>query len=186
MMTRHFMRILPIAACLSVSLTLGVALWPAAALAQPSRAEAMQALAGVEWTLETDAITALGDGAEQTLMAIADDDSLLNVYRIRALMALKLFQTSDVADYLESRLAVWSNDALSRRTMESFSAGFAQTYPQRVASALTPYLANGNPHLRITAARALRSLNTAQARVAVNAYLSDRAQSWEIEALQNE
>ncbi|MBF0288499.1 MAG: HEAT repeat domain-containing protein, partial [SAR324 cluster bacterium] len=71
-----------------------------------------------------------------------------------------------------------------RRAFETFSSRFASTQPERVQQAARKLLGNPNAQVRISAARALRKLDTASARSSFQRYLGTEKEEWVKQAVQ--
>ncbi len=154
------------------------------AYAQPEKKQVLALLKGYEWKLEPKWFQWLGDDADLTLMEIASDTSLMNAYRFRALEALRLYDKERVADFLENYIGQNEQSSHLRRAFESFSSRFADTQPARVQQAARKLLSNSNAQVRISAARALRNLNTDDARSTFQRYLGTEKEAWVKQAVQ--
>ena len=71
------------------------------ATAGPDKDQVLKMLEGRHWKLDIRAFNKLGDDADIILIEIADNDSLINVIRFRALEVLSLFPTENTAAFLE-------------------------------------------------------------------------------------
>ncbi len=154
------------------------------AYAQPQKKQVMTLLKGYEWTLQPERFRWLSADADLTLMEIAADTTLMNAYRFRALEALKLYDNDRVADFLESYMDKNDQSSHLRRAFETFSSRFASTQPERVQQAARKLLGNPNAQVRISAARALRKLDTASARSSFQRYLGTEKEEWVKQAVQ--
>ncbi len=131
------------------------------AIAAPEKSEVMKLLEGRHWKLDTVAFQTLGDGTDSVLIKIAGDTAIINYLRFRALEALSLFPSQKTAVFLE-QTAGKSFAALARRGFEALKNGFSKTEPERVKKLAERLLLHRNTQIRISAARALRSLDTAR------------------------
>ncbi len=154
------------------------------AYAQPEKEQVLTLLKGYEWTLEPARFQGLGSDADLTLMEIAADPSLMNAYRFRALEALRLYDNERVADFLENYIDQNDQSSHLRRAFETFSSRFTDTQPYRVQQAARKLLSNPNAQVRISAARALRKLDTASARSSFQRYLGTEKEEWVKQAVQ--
>jgi len=146
--------------------------------------QVMPLLQGYEWTLQPKRFQYLGKDIDLALMEIASDTTLMNAYRFRALQTLKLFEKERVADFLENYIEQNRSASHLRRAFESLSSGFATTQPERVQQAARKLLNNANPHVRISAARALKKLDTSNSRSAYRTYLSTEEEDWVRKAIE--
>ena len=83
---------------------------------------------------------------------------MINYIRFRALEALSLFPSEKTAVFLE-HTADKSFAALARRGFEALKIGFRKTEPERVKKLAERLLQHRNPQVRISAARAVRSMD---------------------------
>lgn len=166
----------------SFGLLIGILLIPTAQA--QSKEQILSLLQGYEWRLEPVRFTSLREDVDLTLMEIVADTSLMNAYRFRALEALKLFEKERVAKFLENYMNQSQTSSHLRRAFEAFSEGFSENQPQRVQMAAQRLLSNSDPHVRISAARALRTLSTSNARSAYRGYLNNETEEWIRQAIQ--
>ena len=115
-------------------------------------------LSGYEWSLDESQLPHLGKNPEQILMQIAQDRSLLSYYHFRALKALTLFQTPEVADFLQKYTESIDSESHQRRSLEAFVVLFQEQYPHRTAILAEMVLQSKDPQSRITAYRVLKKL----------------------------
>ncbi len=163
------------AAAIFAVATAGLAL-PAAAV---EKEQVRKMLRGYEWKLKPESFTQFGEGVDEALMAIVSDPEAMPAYfRQRALVALRLYGNDVVADFLESVATSPTGKFLARRAFESFASAFAASRPARVEALAASLLNRGDPHLRVAAARALRTLGTATAETRFSAYLSSEPEAW--------
>ncbi|MBF0278939.1 MAG: HEAT repeat domain-containing protein [SAR324 cluster bacterium] len=155
---------------------------PSALYAQNAE-QIMPLLKGYEWKLQPEQFQNLGEDTDLVLMEIAADTSLMNAFRFRALEALKLFEKDRVADFLETYLEQNQSSSHLRRAFEAFSKGFSGTQPDRVQQVARKLLLHSNPHVRISAARTLRTLDTSSARSAYRTHL-DTEEEWVRKAIE--
>ncbi len=155
--------------------TAGTAL-PASAV---EKEQVRSMLRGYEWTLNPESFTQFGEGVDEALMAIVSDPEPMPAYfRQRALVALRLYGNDRVADFLEGVATSPSDKFLARRAFESFTSAFAASRPARVEALAAKLLELSDPHLRVAAARTLRTLGTATAETRFSAYLSSEKEAW--------
>lgn len=157
---------------------------PHTVYAQVDAKQMLNLLKGYEWKLQAERFEQLGDNADLVLMEIAADNTLMNAYRFRALEALKLFPKERVAVFLENYIEQSQSTSRLRRAFEAFSNGFSETQPDRVQQVARKLLNNSNAHVRISAARALRKLDTSSARSTLRGYLSTEEEDWVREAIE--
>ena len=67
--------------------------------AGPDKDQVLKMLEGRHWKLDIRAFNKLGDDADIILIEIAENDSLMNVLRFRALEVLSLFPTDNTAAF---------------------------------------------------------------------------------------
>ena len=135
--------------------------WTGTAIAAPEKSEVMKLLEGRHWKLDTVAFQSLGDDTDSVLIKIAGDTAIINYLRFRALEALSLFPSEKTGAFLE-QTADKSFAALARRGFEALKNGFSKTEPERVKKLAERLLLHRNTQIRISAARALRSLDAAR------------------------
>ena len=128
------------------------------AVAAPERDQILKLLEGRHWILNSDVFQRLGDSTDRILIEIAEDDSLINYLRFRAIEALSLFPTENTAVYLE-KTTKKTNASLSRRGFETFKKSFAESHPDRLKKLANDLLNHKNPQLRISGARVIRSMD---------------------------
>jgi hypothetical protein len=126
--------------------------------ASPEISEVMKLLEGRHWKLKAKSFKSLGDDTDRLLIKIAGDTAMINYIRFRALEALSLFPSEKTAVFLE-HTADKSFAALARRGFEALKIGFRKTEPERVKKLAERLLQHRNPQVRISAARAVRSLD---------------------------
>jgi len=143
------------------------------AVAAPDKAQVMELLEGRHWKLDSEAFQSLEVGTDSVLIEIAGDTALVNYLRFRAVEALALFPTKMTADFLELT-AEKSFAALSRRGFEAFKRGFSKTDPQRVTQLAAHLLKHHNAQVRISAARAMRTLDAPR----FKSFLKSESDSW--------
>ncbi|MBF0424889.1 MAG: hypothetical protein HQL66_03605 [Magnetococcales bacterium] len=141
----------------------GTGLFATPALAQPTVAEVLPHLQGYEWSPRPDLVDRLGPDADLTLMTIAQDAQRHNFLRFRAIHLLRLYPSERVAAFLEQLPGAGREAGLTRRALESHAAAFSATQPERVERLASDLLDHGDPHVRIQAAKTLRTLNTPSA-----------------------
>ena len=72
------------------------------AVAAPEKSQVMELLEGRHWSLDAEVFQLLGERTDRVLIEIAEDKSLINYLRFRALEALSLFPTENAATFLET------------------------------------------------------------------------------------
>ena len=147
--------------------------WTGTAIAAPEKSEVMKLLEGRHWKLETVAFQSLGDDTDSVLIKIAEDTAIINYLRFRALEALSLFPSEKTGVFLE-QTADKSFAALARRGFEALKNGFSKTEPERVKKLAERLLHHRNAQVRISAARAVRSLDAAR----FESFLKAEKDSW--------
>ena len=127
-------------------------------VAAPDKDQVMKLLEGRHWKLDVESFQLLGDDTDKVLIEIGGDTSLINYLRFRALHALSLFPTENTASFLEL-YAEKSFAPLARRGFEALKNGFSKTEPERVKKLAERLLQHRDAQVRISAARAVRSLD---------------------------
>jgi hypothetical protein len=150
------------------------------AVAAPEKTEIIKLLEGRHWKLDAEAFKSLGDDTDSVLIEIAGDTELINYLRFRALEALVLFPTEKTAVFLEL-VADKSFVALARRGFEALKNGFSKTEPDRVKKLAERLLQHRNTQVRISAARAVRSLDTSS----FESFINLEKDSWVRKEAQN-
>ena len=145
----------------------------AAVQAVPEKDQVLRLLEGRHWELREGVFQRLGSGTDQVLREIADDPGLINYLRFRALEALSLYDNEATARHLE-RLAKSRDPSFAQRGFSALSRGFSKTQPERVRKAGISLLTNPDAHVRIEAARAIRSLDEP----AFQSFLSRENEAW--------
>ena len=125
-------------------------------VAAPEKSQVMALLEGRHWKLDVESFQLLGDDTDKVLIEIGGDSSVINYLRFRAIDALSLFPTENTASFLEL-YAEKSFAPLARRAFEALKNGFYKTQPQRVKRLAARLLKHPNAHVRISAARFMRS-----------------------------
>ena len=139
---------------------IGILFWNLTGItvAASEKAQVMELLEGRHWKLDAEAFQSLGDYTESVLIDIAGDTALINYLRFRSLEALSLFPSEKTAVFLE-QTADKSFASLARRGFEALNNGFSKTEPERVIKIAERLLQHSNVQVRISAARAVRSLD---------------------------
>ena len=109
------------------------------AAAGSDKDQVLKMLEGRHWKLDIRAFNKLGDDADIILIEIAENDSLMNVLRFRALEVLSLFPTDKTAAFLEDT-AEKAFTPRARRGFETMKRSFAKTKPERVKRLATKLL----------------------------------------------
>ena len=143
------------------------------AVAAPEKSQVMELLEGRHWSLDAEVFQRLGEGTDSVLIEIAEDKSLINYLRFRALEALSLFPTENTASFLEL-YAEKSFAPLARRGFEALKNGFYKTQPQRVKRLAARLLKHPNAQVRISAARFMRSVDAPR----FKRFLKSESESW--------
>ena len=154
--------------------------WTGTAIAAPEKSEVMKLLEGRHWKIDAVAFQSLGDDTDSVLIKIAEDTAIINYLRFRALEALSLFPSEKTGVFLE-QTADKSFAALARRGFEALKNGFSKTEPERVKKLAERLLHHRNAQVRISAARAVRSLDAAR----FESFLKAEKDSWVRKAAQN-
>ena len=159
---------------LSCLLLIGLQLLTSALVkAVPEKEQVLRLLEGRHWELHEGVFQRLGSGTDQVLREIADDPGLINYLRFRALEALSLYDNEATARHLE-RLVKSQDPTFALRGFSALSRGFSKTQPERVRIAGMSLLTNPDAHVRIEAARAIRSLDEP----AFQSFLSTESEPW--------
>ena len=127
-------------------------------VATQEMSDVMELLEGRHWKLDSEVFQSLGDDTDRVLIEIAGDKASINYLRFRALEALSLFPSEKTAVFLE-QTADKSFASLARRGFEALNNGFSKTEPERVKKMAKRLLQHRNAQVRISAARAVRSLD---------------------------
>lgn len=153
-------------------LAIALCLASSAALAAPSRTAVLEQLAGFESGPDAAALQALGEGADETLRAIATDASLSETTRMQAVHALRAFPTESNRAFLAATLT-GADNRLARKAAWALAQGWGnQALPElRVA------LAAQDTQLRIATIEALAELGTTDAADALRSRLPDETNS---------
>ena len=129
------------------------------AVPAPQKTIIIGLLEGRHWKLDSEVFQSLGDDTDRVLIEIAGDKASINYLRFRALEALSLFPSEKTAVFLE-QTADKSFASLARRGFEALNNGFSKTEPERVKKMAKRLLQHRNAQVRISAARAVRSMDT--------------------------
>lgn len=141
------------------------------------REHVLSLLEGRHWKLNAEVFRGLGKKTSRRLREIAEDESLINYLRFRAIEALSLFPTDETGDFLE-RTATAGKPSFARRGLRALTRGFADVQPERVRRAASRALENQNTYLRIEAARILRKMDFPLYR----SFLKNEPRAWVREA----
>jgi HEAT repeat protein len=143
------------------------------AVAAPEKSQVMEMLEGRHWILDAEIFQRLGEGTDRVLIKIAEDKSLINYLRFRALEALSLFPTENAATFLETT-AKKEFAPLARRGFEALERSFDKTQPERVKQLANHLLKHNNAQVRISAARFIRSVDTPR----FNLFMKSEQDAW--------
>ena len=149
------------------------------ASAGPDKDQVLKMLEGRHWKLDIRAFNKLGDDADIILIEIAENDSLMNVIRFRALEVLSLFPTDNTAAFLEDT-AEKEFMPMARRGFETMKRSFAKTKPERVKRLAIKLLNHRNGNIRISAARYIRSVD----HTLYKSFINVEKESWVRKAVQ--
>ena len=149
------------------------------AAAGPDKDQVLKMLEGRHWKLDIRAFNKLGKDADIILIEIAENDSLMNVIRFRALEVLSHFPTDKTAVFLEDT-AEKAFTPMARRGFEAMRRSFKKTKPQRVKNLATKLLKHRNANIRISAARYIRSEDQAL----FKSFINTEKESWVRKAVQ--
>jgi hypothetical protein len=142
-------------------------------VAAPEKSLVMELLEGRHWKLDAEVFLPLGEGTDRVLIEIAEDKSLINYVRFRALEALSLFPTENAATFLEATTKI-KFAPLARRGFEALKRGFAKTQTERVKQLANHLLKHNNAQVRISAARFIRSVDAPR----FNLFLKSEQDAW--------
>jgi len=143
------------------------------AVAAPQKTEIIELLEGRHWKLDAEAFKSFGSDTDSVLIEIAGDTASINYLRYRALEALSLFPSEKTAVFLE-QTADKSFASLARRGFEALKYGFIKTDPERVKKLAERLLQHRNAQVRISAARAVRSLDAPS----FESFINSEKDSW--------
>ena len=146
--------------------------------AVPPRSQVLGLLEGRHWQLDPEAFRRLGAGTPQVLQELADNESLTNYLRFRALEALTVFPEDETAAFLES-FSQRTEPALARRGVEALSRGFRQTHPQHVQRTAAALSRHPSPQVRLSAGHALKGTAPEQ----FQRFMRAETETWVREAL---
>ena len=149
------------------------------AAAGPDKDRVLKMLEGRHWKLNIRAFNKLGEDADIILIGIAENDSLMNVIRFRALEVLALFPTDNTATFLEDT-AEKAFTPMARRGFETMKRSFAKSKPERVKRLATKLLKHRNANVRISAARYIRSVD----QTLYKSFINTEKESWVRKAVQ--
>jgi HEAT repeat protein len=153
-------------------LAIALCLASSAALAAPTRTAVLEQLAGFESGPDVAALQALGEGADDTLRAIATDASLSETTRMQAVHALRAFPTDTNRTFLTNTLS-GSESRLARKAAWALAQGWGnQALPE-----LSVALKASDTQLRIATIEALGELGTTDADNALRGRLPDETNS---------
>ena len=148
-------------------------------VAGPDEEEVLKMLEGRHWKLDIRAFNKLGEDADIILIEIAENDSLINVIRFRALEVLSLFPTDNTAAFLEDT-AEKAFTPMARRGFEAMQRSFAKKKPERVKLLAKKLLKHRNANIRISAARYIRSVD----QTLYKSFINTEKESWVRKAVQ--
>jgi hypothetical protein len=123
--------------------------------AVPPRSQVLGLLEGRHWQLDPGAFRRLGAGTETVLQELADNESLTNYLRFRALEALSVFPEDETAAFLEA-FSQRTAPHFARRGVEALSRGFGQSHPRHVQRTAEALSRHPSPQVRLSAGRALK------------------------------
>ena len=119
----------------------------------------------------------LGEGADQRLREIADNTSLTNYLRFRALIALSLYDNEETGTHFE-RHARSGDSSFARRGFSSLTRAFSRSEPDRVRKIAEHLMESSEAQLRIAAAREMRKIDPP----AFQKFLQRESRDWVREA----
>ena len=151
---------------------------PSWVLAVPDQIKVMRLLEGRHWELKAGPFERLGEGADEVLREITDNNSMINYIRFRALAVLSLYENEETAEHLE-RHARSQDSAFARRGFSSLSRGFSESDPDRVRRTAEHLMRSSEAHLRIAAAREMRRIDTPT----FKSFLNREPEEWVREAV---
>ncbi len=135
-------------------------------------------LSGYEWSLDEADVSELGQNPEKVLMQIAQDRSLLNYYHFRALKALTLFPSEEVATFLQNYTQSVPSLSHQRRAFQAFASTFQEQYPQRLANLASLLLKSEHAHSRLAAYQVLQKLPEHLAKDALKEFDLSQQPAW--------
>ena len=127
-------------------------------MAVPETNKVIRLLEGRHWELREGPFKRLGEGADQRLREIADNTSLTNYLRFRALIALSLYDNEETGVHLE-RHARSGDSSFARRGFSSLTRAFSRSQPDRVRKVAEHLMESPEAQLRIAAAREMRKID---------------------------
>ena len=151
---------------------------PSWVLAVPDQIKVMRLLEGRHWELKAGPFERLGEGADEVLREITDNNSMINYIRFRALATLSLFNNKKTAEHLE-RHSRSKDSSFARRGFASLSRGFSESDPDRVRRTAEHLMRSSEAHLRIAAAREMRRIDTPT----FKSFLNREPEEWVREAV---
>ena len=155
-----------------------ILLWATTSWAVSPHSQVLGLLEGRHWQLDPGAFRRLGVGTAQVLQELADNESLTNYLRFRALEALTAFPKDQTAAFLEA-FSQRTAPHFARRGVEALSRGFGQTHPRHVQRTAEALSRHPNPQVRLSAGRALKGTAPEQ----FQRFLRSEPEGWIREAL---
>lgn len=149
-----------------------LAMLPSIAWGGPHRDAVLDLLNAYESVPSRADLVAIGDDVDAELMAIADDGSVPTSRRGRAVTALQHVPNPQVRAWLERRLERDDSSLLRRKAAWALAKGFGEG----AIPALGRALDDADAQLRIAAAQALGSLDSASARATLKGRLAQETE----------
>lgn len=153
-----------------------------AALADVAAEQVLPLLSGYEWRLDSERFAALPAATYQALLEVVASDRYAPFLRERAAVALSLYPNLEVRRFFVDRVHTEPDPVVRRGLVQAFCAGFVRSDPASVEEAMAPLLEERDAHLRVRAAKCLRSLGSASAQQRVEAYRARIRDAWEARA----
>lgn len=162
------------------TLALLALLLPLSAGAAPDREAVIEALAGYERPITRDAVTSLGEGWEQALIALATDDAAPSLYRVRALHALRFVDGNGVELVLRATIERHAKAEIGVPVLELAEALDSLSVVDRTGSIglLGTFLSHPVPDVRRVCAEALARIGSPAAKELLASRLGQEPVEW--------
>jgi hypothetical protein len=147
------------------------------------RAGVMGLLEGYEWRPDKAAFDQLGQDAWHQLIEVAGNGAATNLVRGRAMAALTLYPNDEVWTWFVSAATHdGGQPVLRRRALDAMCATFATRRADALEGVVEPLLQAADAHLRVSAAKCLRTIGGNKADAALSQYRRNIHQPWEARA----
>lgn len=120
-------------------------------------------LSGYEWKLKPKIFLERNEDTAQQLMEISNNQNVHYHIRVRAMIALGLFQEERVIQFLEQKIKNEPKSASLIRQLSSLSK-VSSGQKERFVRSAKHLISNKNDHVRLSVAKTLKAINTRSAR----------------------